>query len=68
MLNEDEKLTLGMVLREKIIETHDIEDVIYLQLEEVEEESKQIILKESLKNVQSVRDDCYSIALKLGIK
>lgn len=68
MLTEGEKLTLGMILREKIVETHDLEDVIHLQISESTTNQAKSILQETLVNVATVREDCYSIAIKLGVK
>lgn len=67
-LLEREKQTLILVLREKIFESQDLEQIINLEIERVEGEAAKIIFISALKHVREMRDDCYNIAKKLGIK
>ena len=67
-LLEREKQTLSLVLREKVFESHDLEKIIKLEIKRVEGEPAKVIFVSALKHVQEMRDDCYNIAKKLGIK
>ncbi len=67
-LLEREKQTLSLVLREKVFESHDLEKIIKLEIKRVEGEPAKIIFMSALKHVQEVREDCYNIAKKLGVK
>jgi hypothetical protein len=57
-----------MVLREKIVETHDLEVVIETEIATYKAEISKNILRETLQSIRDVRDDCYNIAQKLKIK
>ncbi|MCQ2978266.1 MAG: hypothetical protein MJ245_00515 [Clostridia bacterium] len=67
-LLEREKQTLSLVLREKVFESHDLEKIIKLEIKRVEGEPAKIIFMSALKHVQEVREDCFNIAKKLGVK
>lgn len=67
-LLEREKQTLSFVLREKIFESQDLEQIIKLEIKRTEGEAAKVIFLSALKHVQDVKDDCYNIAKKLGIK
>lgn len=68
MLTVREKQSLGMILREKIVETHDLEVIIEKEIQTFKNQTPKDILQETLQNVRELRDDCYNIAQKLGIK
>lgn len=67
-LLEREKQTLSLVLREKVFESHDLEKIIKLEIKRVEGEPAKIIFMSALKHVKEVREDCFNIAKKLGVK